>query len=109
MTQKGTSTSNVTVQKRFTSGARRSLERVKIPDVDEENVYRMCIGGSTRVPDVHRWVKIRYGADPRAVHDHEPDIDRLHPHTVVINSFPGKGPYMVLLEPIPKYPSRVLP
>ena len=44
----------------------------------------MCIGASTRVPDVHRWVKIRYGADPRAVHDRERDVDRLHPRAVTL-------------------------
>jgi hypothetical protein len=43
----------------------------------------MCIGGSTRVPDMHRRVKIRYGADPRAVHDREPDMDRHHPRPVL--------------------------
>jgi hypothetical protein len=26
---------------------------------------------------------IRYGADPRAVHDHEPEVDRLHPRPVL--------------------------
>ena len=77
-----TSTSNVTVKKRFTFGARRCLECEKIHDVDEENVYQTCIGGSTRVPDVHRRVKIRCGADPRAVHDREPDVVRHHPRAV---------------------------
>ena len=57
-TRNVTSTSNVLVKKRFTTGARRCLECEKIHDVDEENVYRTCIGGSTRVPDVHRRVKI---------------------------------------------------
>ena len=51
-------------------------------DVDEENVYRTCIGGSTRVPDVHHRGKIQYGADPRAVHDRVLDVDRLHRRTV---------------------------
>jgi hypothetical protein len=74
----------VTVKKPFTSGARRSLEREKIHDVDEQDVYRTCIVGSTCVPDVHRRVKIRYGADPLAVHDREPDMDRLHPRAVTI-------------------------
>ena len=82
VTRNVTSTSNVTVHKRFTTGARRCLECEKIHDVDEQDVYRMCIGGSTRVPDVHRRVKIRCGADPRAVHDREPDVDRLHPCAV---------------------------
>jgi hypothetical protein len=50
----------------------------KIHDVDEENVYRTCIGGSTRVPDLHRRGKIPYGADPRVVHDREPNVDRLN-------------------------------
>jgi hypothetical protein len=45
-------------------------------------MYRTWIGGSTRVPDVHLWVKIRYGADPLAVHDREPDVDRHHPRPV---------------------------
>ena len=47
-----------------------------IHDVDKENVYRTCIGGSTRVQDVHRRKKIRYEANPRPVHDREPDVDR---------------------------------
>ena len=81
-TRNVTSTSNVCVNKRFTTGARRCLECEKIHDVDEQDVYRTCIGGSTRVPDVHRRVKIRCGADPRAVHDREPDVDRHHPRPV---------------------------
>ncbi len=54
MTRNVTSTSNVTVQKWFTTVTRRFLERDKLYDVDEENVYRTCTGGSTRVPDGHR-------------------------------------------------------
>ena len=61
VTRNITSTSNVTVQKRFTTGARRCLECEKIHDVDEQDVYRTCIGGITRVPDVHRRGKIPYG------------------------------------------------
>ena len=55
-----------------------------IHDGDKENVYRTCIGGSTCVPDVHRQGEIRYGADPRAVRDRKPDVDRLHPRTVCL-------------------------
>jgi hypothetical protein len=54
-----------------------------IHDVDKDNVYWTCIGGSTRVPDMHRRGKIRYGADPCAVHDREPDVDRLDPRPVL--------------------------
>jgi hypothetical protein len=81
-TRNVTSTSNVLVKKRFTTGARRCLECEKIHDVDEQDVYRTCIGGSTRVPDVHRRVKIRCGSDPRAVHDRVPDVVRHHPRPV---------------------------
>ncbi len=56
VTRNVTSTSNVTVKQLFTSGARRCLECEKIHDVDVENVYRTCIGGSTRVQDVHQWI-----------------------------------------------------
>ena len=60
----------------------------------------MCIGGSTRVPDVHRRVKIRYGADPRAVHDREPDVDRHHPCSVLLQSMwlCARGWVLSLLE-----------
>ena len=54
------------------------LSMKNMHDVDKENVYQTCTGGSTRVPDVHRRWKIRYGADPRPVHDRELDVDRLH-------------------------------
>ena len=60
-----------------------------IHDVDEENVYRTCTGGSARVPDVHRRGKIRYGADPRVVHDREPDVDRLHFFAVCMRMLPA--------------------
>ena len=85
-TRNVTSTSNALVKKRFTTGACRCLECEKIHDVDEQDVYRTCIGGSTRVPDVHRRVRIRCGADPRAVHDREPDVDQHHPREVMQSS-----------------------
>jgi hypothetical protein len=34
------------------------------------------------VPDMHHQGKIRYGANPRPVHDRELDVDRLHRHRV---------------------------
>jgi hypothetical protein len=42
---------------------------------------------------VHRRVKIRYVADPRAVHDREPDVDRHHPRPVR-----GFGPHQDVIN-----------
>ena len=85
MTRKVISTSNATVHKRFTFGTRRFLARENIHDIDKQDVYRMCSGDSTRVPDVHRQGKIRYAVDPCVVHDRETDVDRLHRPTPTVS------------------------
>ena len=53
-TRNVTSTSNVLVKKRFTTGARRCLECEKIHDVDEQVVYRTCtVGGRSDMVPIH--------------------------------------------------------
>ncbi len=75
MTRKVTSTSNVTVKKRFMSGARRSLEREK---------YTWCRQAG-RVPDVHRWI---YSCTGRAPSGEDPIWCR---YTCGTRSWTGRG------------------